>query len=510
MPDAVVFIAEKKMVKIQKTTGLENSVKQDKEADIKKENEILKKENAELKSKLKLIEQSIRDEYLHSENWVKTALEKLVFFAAIELQPAELDVFNHKIIEFLGDDLFGYNYCGFFIFDNIENCWQVVSEKGKCSVDVTSMPEFKGSMVIEEDQEIYHFFDIGINSYLVHVSLVGTEKKFSQQDFSFMSLFIVLTTSFYSIKVLDREVQEKMIENSNMNNASRIIKGLKDNTMSLEDAFIDLIQNLNIESFVITRNTGEGKELNIVLSEGIETRSWDSFLTQIYETEEHIGEEWLILPVMDETMNTYGTAAFLLSHNLSIRSVQERIIETVVPQFAETLSNIRIQQESITDELTGAYNRRYVMRILEEKFKRSYSDKENRLSVAMIDIDNFKTVNDTYGHLAGDKVLKSVVDVFRKTLREVDVIGRYGGEEFLILIAAKNEVASKVCERIRSAIEKMKISWENREIWITVSIGFLSFNEKINNFEEMIALADLCLYEAKKSGKNKVVEYIER
>ncbi len=469
--------------------------------------ESLKKRIKELEDQLSNIENSVRDEYLHSKEWVKCALEKLVYFAAIELQPASLEIFNQKVVNFLGDDFFGYSYCGFFIYDQNSGRWEILSQKGDCTVDISSMPEFKGSMVMEEDKEIYHFFDISRNSYLIHVSLVGNDKKFSEHDFSFISLFVVLATSFYSMKVLDKEVQDKMIENSNMRSSARIVTGLKDNTITLEDAFIELIQNLNIEAFVIARKSLESGDLKIVLSDGTDARNWDSFLKTVYDSEEHAGEEWLLLPMFDDMATVYGVSAFRLSHNLSIRNVQERILETVIHQFTETLSNKKLHKDSITDELTGAFNRRYIMKILDDRFSRCISNPEAKLSVAMVDIDNFKSVNDTYGHLAGDAVLKKVVEAFNKTLREVDIIGRYGGEEFLIIISTKSHVAAKVCERIREAVKSMKIEWNGRDLWVTISIGFVAYCPEIQTVEEMVALSDICLYEAKKSGKNRVVEY---
>lgn len=470
--------------------------------------ESLKNRISELENELSLVENSVRDEYLHSKEWVKSALEKLVYFAAIELQPAKLDVFNQKVADFLGNDFFSYNYVGFFFFNETTGLWEILAQKGQCTVDIASMPEFKGSMVMEDDKEIYHFFDIGKNSYLIHVSLMGKDKKFSEHDFSFISLFIVLTTSFYSIKVLDREFQDKMIETSNMRNASRIVNSLKENTSTLEDAFVELIQNLNVEAFALARKIGNENELKIVLSDGTDARNWDSFMIDIFENDFHAGEEWLVLPIIDELLTVYGVSVFKLSHNLSIRGVQERVLGLAVSQFAEILSNKRLHKDSITDELTGAYNRRYVMKILEDRFKRSSVEPEPKLSIAMIDIDNFKSVNDTYGHQAGDAVLKGVVEVLGRTLREVDLIGRYGGEEFLIIISTKNVIAAKVCERIRAAIENMKIPWNGQELWVTVSIGFVAFSKNISTVEEMIALSDICLYKAKRSGKNRVVEHI--
>lgn len=469
----------------------------------------LRKEIKKLQSELSKIEISVRDEYLHSQEWVKSALEKLVYFAAIDLQPASLELFHNKIVEFLGNEFFGYNYTGFFAYNDNENKWEMLAEKGIRNIDFESMPEFKGSMVIEEDQEIYYFFDIDKNSYLIHASLVGTEKKFSKHDFSFISLFVVLASSFYTMKFLDREVQEKMIESSNMKNAERVVNRLKESAITLEDAFVELIENLNINTFVIARNFSEHEELKIVLSDGIEVRSWSSFMKTVLESEEHAGEDWLFIPMFDEDLAVYGATSFKLSHNLSIKAIQERVLKYSIRQFVDIISNKQLQKESITDELTGAFNRRYAMKLLKEKFNRAVLNPETGFSVAMIDIDNFKSVNDTYGHLAGDAVLKKVVESFSKALREVDVIGRYGGEEFLILISTRKDVALKVCERVRTSVESAKTAWNGTELWVTVSIGLVSFDSNIKTVEEMVAMADLSLYKAKKLGKNRVVRYSE-
>lgn len=467
----------------------------------------LEKELAEYKEKLQAVEASVRDEYLHTGDWMTEALKKLVYFAAIEFQPATLEHFPQKAVNFIDDKFFGYAYAGFYYFNIKNQSWNLLSEKGKKTVDVSTIPEFKGSAVFEEEYEVFNFFDINKKSYMMVVSLVGTDKKFSATDYSFLQLYFSLMISFFSMKILDREMQDTIVENSNMRNSARIINGIKEDRSTLEDSFIEIVQSLNIEAFVFARKMQAKEGLKIVLSNGIRIRSWDAFLKIIHENEDYVGHDWYILPVMDENLIVYGVAAFKMSTNANIRGIQERVLETIVPQISTVLSQKKFHKDSITDVLTGAYNRRFIMKMLDERYKRAEIDEDYNLSAAMIDIDYFKSVNDNYGHQAGDEVLRKIVDVLLKTLREVDLIGRYGGEEFLIIISAEKRIALRVCERIRKAVEVLKIEWESKEIWVTVSIGVASYSDGPKTVDEIIAMSDLALYEAKGQGRNRVIEY---
>lgn len=476
---------------------------------VRKDEEIssLKKKVEDLLRENERIADSVRDEYLHSGDWMKSALEKVVYFSAIELQPAGIDDFFEKVVNFLGDGFFGYRYCGFFRFDSSVSKWEAVSETLKDGKDNSNVPEFNGNAVIEEEQEYFNFFEITGTSYMVNISLSGTSCKFSRHDFSFFSLFMVLGESILSMKFADRELREKMIENSSIHHSNRIIASLNEEKISFEEALAELVSILNIDSFLFARSGSHTDDLKIVLSGNVQTRSWDDFLRQIIISEEHFNENWLVLPIFDEYLFVYGVTAFMLSRNSGIRSVQERILDSSISQLSTVTSQKKLHKDATTDELTGAYNRRYLMKILEERYKKSRTDSRSVFSVAMLDIDNFKTVNDTYGHQAGDLVLKNVVAVLNRTLREIDIVGRFGGEEFIVIISAEKEIASRVCERMRNAVEKMNNSWEGREIWVTVSIGCAASVDNTRSLDELIALSDICLYEAKKTGKNKVVEF---
>ncbi|SMF15689.1 sensor domain-containing diguanylate cyclase [Desulfovibrio gilichinskyi] len=163
-----------------------------------------------------------------------------------------------------------------------------------------------------------------------------------------------------------------------------------------------------------------------------------------------------------------------------------------------------LRKLATTDPLTGLSNRRFFMEKAEEEVEKA--KRYNRsLSLLMLDIDFFKKVNDTYGHDAGDDVLKALSVVGLKVLRNVDVFGRIGGEEFSILMPDTDlDGAVLAAERIRSEIEKANMQTRSGILTITVSIGAATVNERINTLELLLKAADLGLYAAKDAGRNQV------
>lgn len=152
------------------------------------------------------------------------------------------------------------------------------------------------------------------------------------------------------------------------------------------------------------------------------------------------------------------------------------------------------------DSLTGLYNRRSMNKLVWDAI-----DKGKPFSLIMCDIDDFKKVNDTYGHDCGDLVLKSVASVIKSTLRDFDVVCRWGGEEILVLVSNSNaSSAAQVGERIRARVEGMNIKYGSHIVKCTLTLG-VAEHDFGRSYEETITIADERLYEGKKSGKNKVV-----
>lgn len=172
-----------------------------------------------------------------------------------------------------------------------------------------------------------------------------------------------------------------------------------------------------------------------------------------------------------------------------------------------SLKQIRSFSKALkVDPLTGLLNRRVLPYILRDVLELSLYT-ETPFSIAMVDIDNFKKINDTYGHLFGDKVLKEVAKIIKKNLRRSDYAFRYGGEEFLILMPSTElKDAVRILEKIRKEVENTPICWQGKEIRVTISVGVCSdVYNGLKSPEEYIKCADEKLYLAKRTGKNRVV-----
>jgi diguanylate cyclase (GGDEF)-like protein/PAS domain S-box-containing protein/putative nucleotidyltransferase with HDIG domain len=163
--------------------------------------------------------------------------------------------------------------------------------------------------------------------------------------------------------------------------------------------------------------------------------------------------------------------------------------------------NKELVELSITDGLTGLYNHRFIQERFEFEFKR-VKRYGGHLSCMMIDIDHFKDLNDTYGHQCGDYVLRELSMLFRRHSREVDICGRYGGEEFLILTNVPLEYTMQFATKLHAAIEKAVFAFEDRTFHVTVSIGVADFRPGMKDRHELIEHADLALYQAKEDGRN--------
>jgi diguanylate cyclase (GGDEF)-like protein len=172
------------------------------------------------------------------------------------------------------------------------------------------------------------------------------------------------------------------------------------------------------------------------------------------------------------------------------------------------LIHSKFQKLAAIDGLTNVYNRRFGMGRLKEDFSRILRE-PSPLSVAMIDIDHFKNVNDTYGHLVGDKAIVMIAQILKDVLREGDIVVRYGGEEFLmILYGASAASAMPICERIRHQIKDTVLMDGSQRINLSVSIGVCSYPEvAVSDEMALIDKADQALYHAKQTGRDRVVEF---
>lgn len=166
-----------------------------------------------------------------------------------------------------------------------------------------------------------------------------------------------------------------------------------------------------------------------------------------------------------------------------------------------------LRESALRDAMTGLYNRRF----LEEYVGTLVAGSQRRKSpfaVLMLDLDYFKQVNDTYGHEAGDKVIKTLADILQRNVRAADMAVRYGGEEFLLVLVDSNaDAALRVAEKIRSDVEGTKIPITNAMIQKTISIGVAEYPTDSDTFWQIVKFADVALYQAKSGGRNQVVRF---
>jgi diguanylate cyclase (GGDEF)-like protein len=181
------------------------------------------------------------------------------------------------------------------------------------------------------------------------------------------------------------------------------------------------------------------------------------------------------------------------------------VTDEAVSRLGMQSLNSQLEKISRVDGLTGLYNRRFWEEQFVMEFKRDKRS-ESPSALIMLDIDHFKKVNDTYGHPAGDEVIKALAGIIKKATRETDLAGRYGGEEFAIILP-DTPVANVefVSERIRRLVEKCTVTYDEIEISFTISIGIAGFKHTHKDSTQWLDAADKALYQAKESGRNRVV-----
>ncbi|MSP18528.1 MAG: GGDEF domain-containing protein [Bdellovibrionales bacterium] len=220
-------------------------------------------------------------------------------------------------------------------------------------------------------------------------------------------------------------------------------------------------------------------------------------------------EETTVITDMESTNGIFVNGTKVQTHSLINGDrilIGTRLHFKFSMEFADyqIVQNQKYQQANY-DSLTKLYNKRFFIDLLSREFSFSRRNKQP-LSLLMMDIDYFKKINDSYGHLAGDQVLSQLGHLLKKELRHENVACRYGGEEFAVVLRNANTTSAEiVAERIRYSIEKLTVSYMNHSLKLTVSIGVSSYEHaNFETYEELITSADEQLYEAKYSGRNRV------
>jgi len=221
------------------------------------------------------------------------------------------------------------------------------------------------------------------------------------------------------------------------------------------------------------------------------------------------GIEQIIIKDLDSTNGTYVNGELIEQISLNAGDkiqVGDTMLRLSFSDELEKEYHAKLFNYAVRDSHTGLYNKRFIINEL-ENISRIARRSGRAFSIIIIDIDDFKQINDLYGHVSGDEYLKSITELFTQSLREQDIAGRIGGEEFLVILPETAiDGAFQLAVRIRKAVEDFVLDYLNFKIKTTISAGVCQYEKTIKDMNELLDIADQALYEAKRSGKNNVMQ----
>lgn len=328
--------------------------------------------------------------------------------------------------------------------------------------------------------------------------------------------FIINTNRGNWLGVIIMDLTERRQTEEKLRELEAQLKNLNNNIFNGYTYQIDFGLHGELRNFLYI-SAGVEKLMDISVDQVLE--SWEKFSEFFLSNDNHEVAE-----LEDESLATMtpftvevrfrhkeGRIGWLLLHSTPRKLSNDHLVwDGVALDITERkLIQEEMQRLAITDPLTGLFNRRHFFEIAEKEFSKSLRY-QRPLSVIILDIDQFKETNDTFGHLAGDQVLIQIGSILRENEREFDLSARYGGEEFVILLPETTCTrAMIVAQRLRSLMENYHVDIGKDTIRFTASFG-VAGHDKTNQsetFDQLISQADMALYEAKGTGRNRVASY---
>lgn len=332
----------------------------------------------------------------------------------------------------------------------------------------------------------------------------GTDKASESlaENESAENLFSSLGKIDYKLEIIDEIKQSKILVVDDIKTNCDVLKRrLENNTFLVEVSMSgkDALEKIAKEKFDLVlldvlMPEVNGLEVLIQIREEYSADKLPVIMVSSFDDVESISKciqlgasDYLPKPV-NSTILTQKVASTL--ERKSLREREEQLLS-------------ELHRQAITDEMTGVPNRRYVFEQLEKSFDDIEKNSKEHFATAIFDIDHFKNVNDTYGHAAGDEIIKKVCNLATSILKSPNIFGRIGGEEFLAVIFNDSENhLQQICEKIRTSVEKEETLFDNQKISVTLS-GGVCFSNESSSVSDLVNKADERLYLAKKNGRNK-------
>ena len=361
----------------------------------------------------------------------------------------------------------------------------------------------------KHNQDLNHIIDLakeveGAISRFVDFLKGGAEKDAEEQtdDDSAENLFSSLGKIEYKLEIIDEIKEAKILVvddiKTNCDVLKRRLESIEfkvDVSMSGKDALEQISNNkYDLVLLDVLMPEVNGLEVLIKIREQYSADKLPVIMVSSFDDVESISKciqlgasDYLSKPV-NSTILTQKVASTL--ERKSLREREEQLLS-------------ELHRQAITDEMTGIPNRRYVFDHLEKSFDDIEKNSKEHFAAAIFDIDHFKHVNDTYGHAAGDEIIKKVSNIATSVVTAPDIFGRIGGEEFLAVVYnnSKNHL-EQICEKIRTSIENEETLFDNQKIRVTIS-GGVCFSDESTSVSDLVNKADERLYLAKKNGRNR-------